>query len=125
MSLTLNNSNDISCDSLYLIYNNNLENILYVVSGSASGSGTVTSANAPLNITTSGVLSLDLTNIMATTHEANKIGTADVNFGLHYISSSDITIYDHSGNGAHTVLSTGASGDLYVTDGLKTIRQAL
>ena len=91
MSLTLDNSKDIICDSLYLIYNNNLENILDVI----SGSGTVTSANAPLNIT-SGVLSLDLSNLMATTHEANKIGTADVNFGLHYISSSDITIYDHS-----------------------------
>ena len=37
MSLALNNSKDITCDSLYLTYNNSLENILDVI---ASGGGT-------------------------------------------------------------------------------------
>ena len=100
-------------DKIYIRDSNgNMTDILTLISGSG---GAVTSAVAPLSIT-NGVLMLDLSNIMATSHEANKIGSADVDFGLHYVSCSDITLYDHSGNGAHTVLATDNSGNLIITD---------
>ena len=84
--LKLNNSEDGYYNNVYL-YNgltNVWEEVRTLVAAAAAagggGGGTVTSANLPLSIT-NGIMSIDLSGYMATTHEANEIGTADVDFG--------------------------------------------
>ena len=72
MSLTLNNSKDIICDSLYLIYQNNLENILDVISSSGGGGGITTlTATLPLSVTnvsaTNKNLTIDLSSYSTST----------------------------------------------------------
>ena len=66
MSLSLNNTKDIICDSLYLLDTNNvLQNVLTLIgSGSNGNGGIVRSVLAPLEISTSnatfGQLSINL-----------------------------------------------------------------
>ena len=56
---------------LRVLYNGTMTDITTLISGGGGG-GTVTSANAPLSIK-SNVLTVDLNNIMNTSHEVNKI----------------------------------------------------
>ena len=69
---------------LRVLYNGNMTDIITLISNLSGG--TIVSVTFPLSIN-SGVLSVDLTGYIPTTHESYKIGTADVDFGLHYTSS--------------------------------------
>ena len=60
-------------DKLYIKNaNGNVVDILTLLGQGGGSGGTVSSATLPLSIT-NGVLSLDLSGLMQTTHEANKI----------------------------------------------------
>ena len=63
---------------LRVLSNGAMTDILTLIG--SSGSGTVTSATLPLSIS-NGVLSISLSGYIATTHEANKIGSADITHG--------------------------------------------
>ena len=65
MSLSINNSNgDIVCDTLHLLYNNDLENILDVIQTISGGNGTAITtltATLPLTVTNVSTVNKNLT----------------------------------------------------------------
>ena len=122
MSLRLNNSKDITCDKLWLLdANNNLQDVLTLINnaGSSGSGGVVQSVSAPL-VLTGSALSLDQTGLMLTTHEANKIGSADVIHGAFDFETRTITLKNAAGVVA--ILSVDNGGNLILgTNGIATV----
>ena len=139
MSLSLNNSKDIIGDSIWFIYQNNLESLEDVIismggGGSSgitaltgSGSAIVTGSGLSRNIsvdltaysTTTSINSL-LSGKISTTHESYKIGSNNVNFGAYNSTMKTMTLENSSGVTA--VLSVDLNGNLNKgTDGVITI----
>lgn len=73
------------------------------------GSGTINSVTLPLSIN-NGVLGVDSTGYMPTTHEANKIGNGNVNFGAYDVQAQALTLQNSSGVSA--VISVDLGGNL-------------
>ena len=71
--------------------NGQMVDILTLISG--GGGGAVSSATLPLSIS-NGVLSISLAGYIPTSHEANKVGIANVDFGAFYIETKTITLKD-------------------------------
>jgi len=102
----------------------------------AGGGGTVTSANLPLSIS-NGVLSIDLSSYsdttamntaistavagyIPTTHDANKIGSADLTHGQYDINTKTLTL--QNGSGVTVVLSVDNGGNVNLgADGVLTV----
>ena len=91
--------------------NGQMEDILVLLAaGGGGGGGLVTGATSPLSIDGSGVLTVNLSGIMQTSHEANKIGSAPVSSGAFDVTSRRLTLTHTSG--VMTVLSIDGSGNL-------------
>ena len=87
--------------------------------GGGGGGGAVTSATLPPSIA-NGVLSINLSGYMATTHDANKIATADVSHGLFNFETMTVTLTN--GAGVTAQLSVGNSGAVSIgADGVLTV----
>ena len=117
-----------SFDKIYLRdASGNMVDLLSLVGAGSS----ITSATAPLNIS-SGVLSIDLSSYtdtaglttllagkMSTTHEANKIGTADI---THLFDFKSQTLTLRNSAGVTAVLSVDNGGNVSIgSDGIVTI----
>ena len=108
-----------SFDTLYVKNaSGDMVNVLTLIGASA---GAVSSATAPLNIS-SGILSIDLSNYtntaglttllggkISTTHEANKIGAADV---THLLDFKTQTLTLRNSNGVTLQLNVDNGGNL-------------
>ncbi len=103
---------------LAVLYNGNMTDILQLL-GQGGGSGTVTSATLPLSIA-NGVISVDLSSCIPTTHEANKIGAASVAFGAYDLGAQTLTLTN--GSNLSKSLSISLNGGLdWSGDGLITV----
>ncbi len=111
MSLFINISRYLICYSLYLSYNNNLENILDVI-GSGGGSGITTLTGTGSAIITGGGSSrnilVDLSSYSTTT-QINSLLTSKQNT---LTAGSNITIVNN------TISSTGGSSLILEVDGV-------
>ena len=111
MSLSLNNSKDLICDSLYLTYNNNLENILDVIgSGGGSGITTLTGTGSAIisGVGSSRNILVDLSSYSTTT-QINSLLNSKQNT---LTAGSNITILNN------TISSTGGSSLILEVDGV-------
>ena len=111
MSLSLNNSKDLICDSLYLTYNNNLENILDVIgSGGGSGITTLTGTGSAIisGVGSSRNILVDLSSY-STTAQINSLLNSKQNT---LTAGSNITILNN------TISSTGGSSLILEVDGV-------
>jgi len=104
--------------------------------GGGGGSGIVSSAVLPLSIS-NGALSINLSaysdtvamgiaiaaavaGYIQTTHEANKVGAADVAFGAYDVGCKTVSLTN--GSGVSATLSVGNSGDISIgADGILTV----
>ena len=118
---------------LHLLYNGVMQDIVPLLGGGGSGSGTVSSATLPLSIS-NGVLSIDLSaysttsaintllanyalasslsNYIQTTHESNKIGSADLVHGAYDIETRTLTLKNASG--VTGILSVDNGGNINI-----------
>ncbi len=102
---------------LRVLSNGAMTDILTLIG--SGGSGAVTSATAPLSIS-NGVLSINLSGYMATTHEANKIGSADMTHGQFDFNTKTVTLQNNVG--VTVVLSVDGGGNLNLgADGVLTV----
>ena len=152
MSLSINNSNgDIICDTLHLLYNNDLENILDVIQTISGGNGTaITTLTATLPLTVTNVstvnknLTIDLSSYSTITGTTtlianysvtvnalllNKISTTHESYKIggnnvdfgSYNSTME-TLTIKNTNGVTTILSVDNSGNLNTgADGVITV----
>ena len=119
-----------SFDTLYVKNaSGDMVNVLTLIGASA---GAVSSATAPLNNISSGILSIDLSNYtntaglttllggkISTTHEANKIGAADV---THLFDFKTQTLTLRNSNGVTLQLDVDNGGNLSLgADGVITV----
>ena len=117
MSLSLNNSKDITCDALYLLDSSNtLQNVLDLIANSGGGggsgittltggggagvTGTATSKNITIDLTaywTTTYINSLLSGKISTTHESYKIGSGNVDFGAYTSTMKTMTLENSSG----------------------------
>ena len=140
MSLSLNNSKDITCDALYLLDSSNtLQNVLDLIANAGGGggsgittltggggavvTGTATSKNITIDLTaysTTTYINSLLSGKISTTHESYKIGSNNVNFGAYNSTMKTMTLENSSGVTA--VLSVDLGGNLNKgADGVITV----
>ena len=97
--------------------NGQMVDILTLISG--GGGGAVSSATLPLSIS-NGVLSISLAGYIPTSHEANKVGIANVDFGAFDIRTQTVTF--ENGSSVTATLSVDNSGALNIgADGVLTV----
>jgi len=131
MNVTTTGLSEGDFHRLAVLHNGSMTDIISLI-GSFGGSGAVNSANTPLSIS-GGVLSIDLssytntaglTTLLAgkldTSHEAGRIGNANVAYGAFDINTRTVTLQNSSGVTA--VLSVDNGGNLDKgADGVVTI----
>ena len=94
---------------LNILYNGSMQDITTLFGG--GGGGAVSSATLPLSIA-NGVISVNLAGYIPTTHEANKIGAADLVHGQYDLETKTVTL--KNGSGVTAVLSVDNAGYLNV-----------
>ena len=103
---------------LRVLHNGDMTDILTLIG--TLGGGPITPVQLPLSIN-GGVLSVDLSGHMATTHEANNIGNSNVAFGTYDINTRTLTLENSSGVTAQISMDLGGNLNLNGSVGIVTI----
>ena len=88
--------------------------------GRGSSGGAVTSAMAPLSIS-SGLLSINSSGYLPTSHEAGHVGNANVNFGAFDAKPRTVTLENASGVTVSLEVDLGGNFNLNGQDGVITV----
>ena len=114
MPRNLNNQNDCYYNNVFVMGPNTAlyREIRDLITGGISSGGFVNSATLPMSIN-SGVLSINLSGYIPSSHAANNIGNANVDFGDFDLRTQSVTLENPNGvtgimtmdNGAHLLIN--------------------